>query len=298
MKIYAPVILIFLININVAYSQTIESPGKKLSLTFSLSMEGEPSYLLTFGGKTVIRRSRLGLELKDLPPLTKGFEVAKSDRSQMDETWETVWGEVRRIRNHYNELALQLRQPLLNGRTLIIRFRLFDDGLGFRYEIPEQDGLKSFIVSDERTEFNLTGDHKAFWIPGDYDTNEYSYSTTRLSQVDALAKSNSSPEISVRAPISASAVQTPLMMKTDDALYLNIHEAALVNYPAMDLLVDKETHALSTQLVPDALGNKAYLQSPCQTPWRTVIVSDLAVDILASKLILNLNEPPKSGDTS
>src|SRR3954447_18993102 len=239
MKIYAPVILIFLININVAYSQTIESPGKKLSLTFSLSMEGEPSYLLTFGGKTVIRRSRLGLELKDLPPLTKGFEVAKSDRSQMDETWETVWGEVRRIRNHYNELALQLRQPLLNGRTLIIRFRLFDDVLGFRYEIPEQDGLKSFIVSDERTEFNLTGDHKTFWIPGDYDTNEYAYSTTRLSEVNAT-RGETATEIAVRAVIAPNAVQTPLMMKTADGLYINIHEAALVNYPAMDLMVNKQ----------------------------------------------------------
>jgi hypothetical protein len=300
MRIKHLIILLFLclLDINVALAQSIESPGKKLSLSFGLTADGEPTYQLSFGEKVVIKKSKLGIELKDQPALTKGFTVAKTDTPQRDETWEPVWGEVRRIRNHYNELVVTLRQPALNNRALILRFRLFDDGLGFRYEIPEQDGLKYFIVSDEKTEFNLTGDHKAFWIPGDYDTNEYSYSTTKLSEVDAIAKSNSSPEISVRVPISANAVQTPLMMKTDDGLYINIHEAALVNYPAMDLLVDKQTYALSSQLVPDALGNKAYMQSPCQTPWRTIIVSDHAANILASKLILNLNEPPKFRDTS
>src|SRR5215207_1395431 len=280
-----------------AVAQNIESPGGRLSLSFALTGEGEPTYRLSFAGKPVVLQSRLGVELKDLPALTKGFAVVKADTAERDETWEPVWGEVKRIRNRYRELAVTLQQASVNNRRMVVRFRLFDDGLGFRYEFPEQDGLKYFVVADEKTEFKLAGDHKAFWIPGDYDTNEYAYSTTRLSEVDAT-KGNAAQEIAARWVIAATAVQTPLMLKTDDGLYINIHEAALVNYPAMNLTVDKQKFGLSSHLVPDAVGNKSYMQAPDKTPWRTVVVSDKAADILASKLILNLNEPSRIKDAS
>ena len=280
-----------------ASAQKIESPSGKLALTFELTSEGEPTYQLSFGGRAVVKRSRLGLELKGGPILVKGFAAAKSDTAQADETWEPVWGEVRRIRNHYRELAVTLQQAGTTNPTLVIRFRLFDDGLGFRYEIPEQSGLKYFVVADERTEFQLAGDHKTFWIPGDYDTNEYAYTTSKLSEVDA-SKGRAAEEISAKTFFADNAVQTPLMMKSADGLYVNLHEAALVNYPAMNLMVDRQTFTLTSHLVPDALGNKAYLQAPARTPWRTVVVSDKAADILASKLILNLNEPSRVRDTS
>lgn len=289
-------LFICLVSIN-AYAQNIESPDRKLSLSFALTGAGEPTYQLSFNGKPVVQKSKLGIQLKDQPALASGFTLVKPATSTKDETWEPLWGEVKHIRNHYTELAITLAQAAHNNRTMIIRFRLFDDGLGFRYEFPEQTGLQYFIVSDEKTEFNLTGDHKTFWIPGDYDTNEYAYSTSKLSEVEAT-RGEKSREIAFRWLIGANAVQTPLMMKTADGLYLNIHEAALVNYPAMDLMIDKQTFALTSQLVPDAVGNKAYLQAPCKTPWRTIIVSDKAADILASKLILNLNEPSKIADPS
>ncbi|HYP28581.1 MAG TPA: glycoside hydrolase family 97 protein [Blastocatellia bacterium] len=296
MKLIICSLFISLFGIN-ASAQNIESPDRNLSLSFSLTPEGEPTYQLSYKGKPVIQRSKLGLLLKDLPPFSGGFAVAKADTSTVDETWEPVWGEVKRIRNHYNELAVTLRQAAVNNRNLVVRFRLFNDGLGFRYEFPEQNDLKYFTVTDEKTEFNLTGDHKAFWIPGDYDTNEYIYSITKLSEVDAT-RGEKSREIAFRWVIGPNAVQTPLMLKTSDGLYINIHEAALVDYPAINLMVDKRTFGLSAHLVPDAVGNKAYLQAPSKTPWRTIIVSDRAADILASKLILNLNEPPKIRDVS
>lgn len=289
-------LFICLVSIN-AYAQNIESPDRKLSLSFALTGAGEPTYQLAFNGKPVIQKSKLGIQLKDQPALASGFTLVKHATATKDETWEPLWGEVKHIRNHYTELAITLAQAANNNRTMIIRFRLFDDGLGFRYEFPEQTGLQYFIVSDEKTEFNLTGDHKTFWIPGDYDTNEYAYSTSKLSEVEAT-RGEKSREIAFRWLIGANAVQTPLMMKTADGLYINIHEAALVNYPAMDLMIDKQSFALTSQLVPDAVGNKAYLQAPCKTPWRTIIVSDRAADILASKLILNLNEPSKIADPS
>ena len=296
MRHLLPIIFLVLFNLN-AFAQEIQSPNGKLSLSFALSGDGEPTYQLSFAGKPVIQKSRLGIELKDGPAFTRGFTVVKADTSQKDETWEPVWGEVKQIRNNYKELAVTLQQPSVKNRVMIVRFRLFDDGLGFRYEFPEQADLKYFIVSDEKTEFNLTGDHKTFWIPGDYDTNEYTYSTTKLSEVNAT-RGETATEIAVRAVIAPNAVQTPLMMKTADGLYINIHEAALVNYPAMDLMVNKQTFGLSSHLVPDAVGNKAYLQAPAKTPWRTIVVSDKAPDILASKLILNLNEPSKISDAS
>jgi hypothetical protein len=287
-------VLLFCLGLS-AFAQDIQSPAGKLSLSFRLTDAGEPTYRLSFGGKPVVLQSRLGVELKELPALTGGFTVVKAETSEQDETWKPVWGEVKLIRNRYRELAVTLRQPSANNRLMIVRFRLFDDGMGFRHEFPEQNTLKYFIVSDEKTEFILTGDHKTFWIPGDYDTNEYAYSTTRLSEVDAL-KGQADKAIAVKSMPGANVIQTPLMLKTADGLYINIHEAALVNYPAMNLAVDRQRFGLSSHLVPDAVGNKAYLQTPAQTPWRTVVVSDRAADILTSKLILNLNEPSKVRD--
>lgn len=290
------ILFFWLFSLNVC-GQSIQSPNGNLSLSFALTTEGEPTYRLSFKEKAVAQESKLGIEVKAQPAFTKGFTVAKVDTSQVDETWEPIWGEVKRIRNHYRELTVTLQQPAHKNRRMVIRFRLFDDGLGFRYEFSEQSELKYFIVSDEKTEFNLTGDHKTFWIPGDYDANEYAYSTTKLSEVDAY-RGKSTQDPAVRTVIAENAVQTPLMLKTADNLYINIHEAGLVNYPAMHLLVDRASFNLSSHLAPDALGNKAYLQTPCHTPWRTIVVGDRAADILASKLILNLNEPSKIQDTS
>ncbi|UYZ65159.1 glycoside hydrolase family 97 protein [Hymenobacter weizhouensis] len=270
-----------------ALAQTLRSPSRKLTLRFQLSPSGEPTYALSFGPKTVVRPSRLGLVLQNQPGLAQGFSVAHIDSSQHDDTWQPVWGEVKSIRNHYRELAVTLQQPAPQGRRLVVRFRLYDDGLGFRYEVPEQPGLTYFTVQDEQTEFNLPANHHAFWIPGDYDSNEYTYSTTRLSEV------NTTPIEAIQQKAAPNRIQTPLMLKSDDGLYVNLHEAALVNYPALMLNVDTRSFGLTSQLVPDATGTgaKAYLQAPEHTPWRTIVVSDRAPEVLASKLILNLNEP-------
>lgn len=285
-----------IISATITFAQSINSPNGNFKLTFSLSASAEPTYQLTYKNKSVVKPSKLGIELKDQDSFTKGFTVSKVDTTSVNTTWEPVWGEVKQIRNQYRELIVTLTQKGTKERTLQIRFRLFNDGLGFRYEFPRQPNLEHFIVSNEVTQFTMTGDHKAFWIPGDFDTNEYTYSTTVLTKADASARIGSSDEISTRRPIPG-AVQTPLMMKTTDGLYMNIHEAALVNYPAMNLAIDKASLTLSSYLVPDAVGNKAYLQSPSQTPWRTILVSDKAADILASKTILNLNEPSKIENT-
>ena len=286
-------LFLFLFSIT-SFAQTIHSPNGKLTLKFNITENGEPVYELVFGQKEVIKTSKLGIELKDQPSFTTGFSILKTDTSTTDETWEPVWGEVKQIRDNYKELAAILQQ---DKRSMILRFRLFNDGLGFRYEFPRQDNLTYFIVSNELTEFNLTGDHKTFWIPGDYDSNEYYYTTCKLSEVNASFAKDVT-EIAVRTPIAPNVVQTPLMMKSADGLYINIHEAALVDYPAMDLAINQKTFSLSAVLVPDAVGNKAYMQTPCTTPWRTIVVSDKATEILASKLILNLNEPSKIHDTS
>lgn len=278
-------------------AQTITSPGGKLALTFAITPDGEPSYALTIGNKTVIKTSRLGIALDGQKDFIKGFTISGVDSSVFDKTWKPVWGEVKEIKNNYSELVITLVQASENNRMLVLKFRLFDDGLGFRYEFPEQKGLKYFTVTDEITEFNLTGDHNTFWIPGDYDTNEYTYLHTSISQIDAF-QGKTEDEISVKSMIAKNAVQTPLMMKSADGLYINIHEAALINYPAMNLIADAKTFSLTSKLVPNALGTKAFLQTPCHTPWRTVIVSEKAADILASKLILNLNEPTKYEDVS
>jgi hypothetical protein len=273
-----------------AEAQTIHSPNHKLALRFAVGAEGQLTYQLRYGAKPVVLPSRLAVLLQDQPGFDQGFTVAKVDSSQHDDTWTPVWGEVKQIRNHYRELAVTVQQAAVQNRQLVLRFRLFDDGLGFRYEFPEQANLKYFVVADEQTEFNLPANHRAFWIPGDYDSNEYTYSTTRLSAV------NTTPITPIQERAAPNRVQTPLMLKADDGLYLNIHEAALVNYPAMMLNINPQTFGLSSHLVPSATGAKAYLQAPEHTPWRTIVVADNAPAILASKLILNLNEPSKIAD--
>ncbi|MGG9972205.1 glycoside hydrolase family 97 protein [Ferruginibacter sp. SUN002] len=270
---------------------------QKIKLTFNLNTEGTPVYQVTYGSKDIIQPSSLGFKLVDHTPLNNAFEIVGVDSSIFDEIWKPVLGEVSKIRNHYKQLLVHLKQKR-TGYLLDIAFRVFNDGVGFRYQFPKQNNLKYFIVADEETQFNLAGDHKAFWIPGDYDSNEYEYTESKLSEVDSRSIVASSTDICVRTVKDFSSVQTPLMMKTADGLYINIHEAAQINYPAMQLHVDKNTNQLSSSLVPDAVGNKAYLHAPFNTPWRTIIVSDKATDILASKMILNLNEPSVIKNTS
>lgn len=290
-------IIIFMLFATQMYAQKqgAKSPNGSLQLTFELSAEGEAFYSLNFKEKTVLKPSKMVFELKDQKPLKSGFKITKTNTKSVRDSWNPVWGEVKTIQNHYEELEIGLEDA--DNRLVTIRFRVFDDGLGFRYEFPIQTKFKHFVVTDERTEFNLAGDHTAFWIPGDYDTNEYAYTTSPLSKVNAFV-GKTITEISTRSLIAENAVQTPLMLKTQDGLYINIHEAALVNYSAMNLLVDRKTFSLSSQLVPNTVGDKAYLQTPATTPWRTIIVSDKATDIIASKMVLNLNEPSKITDTS
>ncbi|WP_035564942.1 glycoside hydrolase family 97 protein [Hymenobacter sp. IS2118] len=264
----------------------------QVRLTFALGADGRPGYAISFGTKPVIAPSHLGLSFADGQGFDGPLVVTGSETKNVDETWQPVWGEVKSIRNHYQQLTVHLRQPAAPGRLLDVVFRVFADGVGFRYELPAQPNLAYFTVQDEHTEFNLPANHKAFWIPGDYDSNEYTYTTSRLSAV------NTTPIEAIQQKAAPHRVQTPLLLKSDDGLYVNIHEAALVNYPALMLNVDPQTFCLSSQLVPDATGAKAYLQAPEHTPWRTVVVADNAPALLTSKLILNLNEPSKLSETS
>ena len=270
----------------------------KVRLEFVLDNEGRPTYSVAYGDKSVIKPSVMGFTLANDSPLDKSFIVLSSETTSVDETWKPVWGEVSSIRNHYNQVIVRLKQKNSPNRLMNIIFRVFEDGVGFRYEFPRQPNLKYFIVSNELTAFGLAGDHKTFWIPGDYDSNEYTYTTSKISEIDNRKVVEAAASIAVRVAPDPKAVQTPLMMKTADGLYINIHEAALVGFPAMQLHVDNSTYNLTANLVPDAVGNKAYVHAPFKTPWRTVIVSDKATDILASKLILNLNEPSKIKDPS
>jgi hypothetical protein len=260
-------------------------------LEFILDQNGVPQYAAWYKGKAIIKKSAMGFKLADQVNLNTNFELLGADKSDKDESWKPVWGEVSSIRNHYQELKVHLKEKGKNPKLLNVVFRVFEDGFAFRYEFPKQPELNYFIITAELTQFNLTGDHKAFWIPGDYDSNEYVYTTSALSQIDAWKIQKAAPDIAVRTVPDQFAVQTPLMLKTADGLFINIHEAALINYPAMQLHVDRSSSSLSANLVPDALGNKAYLHIPFNTPWRTIIVSDKASDILNSKMILNLNEP-------
>lgn len=296
MKLHLPILLLLLLVCTGLAAQVLRSPEQQLQLEVGVE-EGCPFYCLTYKGKPVILKSRLGLELKDDPGFMDRFVLEKIDTSTFDETWQPVWGEVSNIRNHYNEMAVTFRQPDLQ-RYMVVRFRLYDDGLGFRYEFPEQEHLTHFIIREEHTQFALTGDHHAFWIPGDYDTQEYDYVESRLSEIRGRMVDAVTPNAS-QTPFSPTGVQTPLMLKTDDGLYINLHEAALVDYSCMHLnLNDQRKMIFESWLTPDAIGNKGYLQAPCHTPWRTVIVSDDARDILASHLILNLNEPCAYEDVS
>ena len=272
--------------------------NKKIKLEFSVSVEGVPTYAVWFDSKPVVTSSPLGFELNDNRKLDSNFIILKTDIKSVHETWKPVWGEVSQINNKYEQLTVQLQQKNAPGYLLNIVFKVYEEGVGFRYEFPLQPNLKYFIVSREETGFNLTGDHKTFWIPGDFDSNEYAYTTSKLSEVDAWkAPMISSGNIKTNIP-DQYAVQTPLMMKSADGLYINIHEAALVNYSSMQLHVDRSNYHLSCNLVPDAIGNKAYLRAPATTPWRTIIVSDKATDLLASKMILNLNAPSVIQNTS
>jgi hypothetical protein len=277
-------------------AQQIFSPDGKLSLKFNL-VNTKPTYTLTYQNKIVIEESSLGIDLLNEHDFIDSFSVDKIDTLTFNETWSPVWGEVSTIVNNYKELKVTLSQLVSGKRILVITFRLFNDGLGFRYEFPLQNNLNYFTVKEESSTFSLTGNHKTFWIPGDYDSQEYTYTTSLLSEIDASIGVNFDEIITKNLP-GDDYVQTPLMMKTGDGLYINIHEASLLNYPAMYLKVDRKTFALQSHLCPDAFNNKAYMQTPCTTPWRTIIVSDKAEDILESKLILNLNEPTKFEDVS
>ena len=293
----AGVLLLSMFLIGAASAQEITASMQKVKMTFMLDKKGTPVYSVSFDQKVIIQPSELGFIFTNDDAFNSNFQITTSEKKSVDETWKPVWGEVNEIRNHYEQVTVHLKQNTTN-RLLDIVFRVFADGVGFRYEFPQQQGLNYFIVTSELTQFNLSGNHKAFWIPGDYDTNEYPYTTSKISEIDNKDLVDNSTAIAVRVAPDRYAVQTPLMMKSDDGLYINIHEAALINYPAMQLHVDGSTYKLTCSLVPDALGNKAYLHAPFHTPWRTIIVSDKAADILTSKLILNLNEPSKITNTS
>ena len=301
-----------------AQAEKLNSPDGNLVMNFSLNKAGAPVYELYFKNKVVIKPSTLGLELKkedankktnfewtarkdhdqldSKTNLMTGFTVANTQTATFDETWTPVWGEEKEIRNHYNELTVTLNQAA-NDRQMVIRFRLFNDGLGFRYEFPQQKNLNYFVIKEEHSQFAMAGDHTAFWIPGDYDTQEYDYTTSRLSEIRGLMK-KAYTENSSQKLATPTAVQTALMMKTDDGLYINLHEAALVEYSCMNLNLDDKNMVFESWLTPDAQGDKGYMQTPCHSPWRTVIVSDDARNILASRITLNLNDPCKYEDTS
>ena len=311
--------ILAIISLTTNAQQRLTSPDGNLEMTFSLNEKGIPMYDLTYKNKPVIKPSKLGLELLTENPekqtdfewkaekpsqeeldekanLMSEFVLKDSETSTFDETWTPVWGEEKEIRNHYNELAVTLEQPKTE-RWMVIRFRLFDDGLGFRYEFPKQPNLNHFIIKEERTQFAMAGDHIAYWLPGDYDTQEYDYTTSRLSEIrgkmDKAITANSS-----QTPFSPTGVQTSLLMKTDNGLYINLHEAALIDYSCMHLNLDDKNMVFETWLTPDAIGNKGYMQTPCHTPWRTIVVTDDARKMLASRMTLNLNEPCKIEDTS
>ena len=288
-----------------AAAQTIKSPDGKVSLTFSLIGNGVPTYSMTYKNKAVIKPSHLGLELAKNKHASKGFNetdlmdgftVADTKTSSFDETWKPVWGETSTIRNNYNEMAVTLNQASSN-RNIIIRFRAYDYGMGLRYEFPQQKDLNYFIIKEEHTQFAMTGDHKAWWLPGDYDTQEYETVTSKLSQIRGLMKS-AVTENSSQTTFSPTGVQTALQMKTDDGLYINIHEAACVDYSTMNLNLDDKNMVFESWLTPDAEGLKGYMQTPCKSPWRTVMVSDDARDMLSCKLTLNLNDPCALSDVS
>ncbi|WP_017494768.1 glycoside hydrolase family 97 protein [Flavobacterium sp. WG21] len=282
---------------SIAKAQQLKSPEGKFVMEFSLQNDGTPVYNLKYKNKDVVKTSKLGLELKDdKKSLLNDFTVVDTKTSTFDENWKPVWGEVDQIRNHYNELAVTLNQKGTD-RQIVIRFRLFDDGLGFRYEFPTQKNLTYFVIKEERTQFAMAGDHTAFWIPGDYDTQEYDYTKSKLSEIRGLSQKAYTANVSQKS-FSPTGVQTSLMLKTADGIYINLHEAALINYSCMHLNLDDKNMIFESWLTPDAKGDKGYMQAPSHSPWRTIMVSDDAREILASKMTLNLNDPSKIDDTS
>lgn len=292
LKLIISALLFSALNVD---ADVVTSPNGIVSIDFQLK-NGIPTYKVDYKGKPVIKESRLGLELRDGKNLMDGFEQLNATTSTFDETWQPVWGEVKEIRNHYNELLAELKQPSTD-RYMNIRFRVYDDGVGFRYEFPQQKNLVYFVIKEEHSQFAMTGDHTAWWIPGDYDTQEYDYTESKLSEIRSLL-SNAVTANASQTVFSPTGVQTSLQMKTDEGLYINLHEAALVDYSCMHLNLDDKNLVFESWLTPDADGFKGRLQAPCHSPWRTVMVSDDARDILSSHLILNLNEPCKIEDTS
>lgn len=299
-------------------AQKLTSPNGQMEMNFSVDAEGRPTYDLSYKGKTVIGNSHLGFQLKEENPykatdfeyktfaekesiqrkadMQTGFAIADTKTNTFDETWSPVWGEESSIRNHYNELLVTLRQQK-NDRTMMIRFRLFDDGLGFRYEFPSQKNLTYFIIKEEQSQFKMTGDHLAWWIAGDYDTQEYEWQTTKLSEIRGRMK-DAITDNSSQTSAGPTSVQTALLMKTADGLFIHLHEAACINYATMHLSYDEASKTFTSQLTPDAMGDKGHMQTDCVSPWRTIIVGEKGADILASRMTLNLNEPCKIEDTS
>ena len=297
MKKYFLIALVSFLSLNLVNAQQLKSPNGETTLSFLLTTDGTPTYQLSYKNKAVIKTSKLGLELKnDKKSLLNYFVIADTKTSSFDENWTPVWGEVKTIRNHYNEMAITLNQKETK-RQMIIRFRLHNEGLGFRYEFPTQKNLTYFVVKEEKTQFAMAGDHTAYWIAGDYDTQEYDYTTSKLSEIRALNAKAITANLSQKS-FSPTGVQTSLMMKTANGLYINLHEAALINYPCMHLNLDDKNMVFESWLTPDVNGDKGYIQAPFTTPWRTIMVSDDAREILASKMIYNLNEPNKIKDTS
>ena len=274
---------------------SLSSPDEKNTLTFSLTDTGKPTYTIAHDGVVVVDTSAMGFDLKDLDALSEDFEIIKTETSTADETWQMPWGEQLEVRNHYNELIIYLQETSENKRKLNIHFKAYNDGIGFRYEFPEQENLDEFIIADENTEFNLTGDHKTWWIPGDWDIYEHLYSETKFSEIDALAKANN-PDLNA-SYIPENAVNTPVTMKTAEGLYLSFHEADLTDYAGMTLKVNQSEHKMISELVgSERLGGKAQIKAPFNTPWRTIQIADRAGDLIESKMILNLNDPNELGD--
>ena len=290
------ILLMSILAMHWAAAQQQTSPDGNVVLSFSLKADGTPTYKMTYKGKPVINESTLGFTLKKDEPLTNHFKVVSDSKSTFKETWKPVWGEEKEILNHYNELLVQLKQDKTN-RLMNIRFRVYNEGIGFRYEFPTQKELTYFVIAEENTQFAMTGDHTAWWIPGDYDTQEYDYNESKLSEIRGLMKQSMTDNVS-QFVFSPTGVQTALMMKTKDGLYINLHEAALVDYSLMNLNLDDKNFIFQSWLTPDAKGDKGYLYTPTKTPWRTIMVSDDARNILASRLILNLNDPCALADTS
>ena len=290
------ILLMSIFAMPLAMAQQQSSPDGNVVLTFSLKADGTPSYKVTYKNKAVINESTLGFTLKKAEPLTQNFKVVDTKKSTFKETWKPVWGEESEILNHYNELLVSLEQNNTN-RKMNIRFRVYNEGVGFRYEFPSQKELTYFVIEEELSQFAMAGDHTAWWIPGDYDTQEYDYTESKLSEIRGLMKEAVTENVS-QFVFSPTGVQTSLMMKTKDGLYINLHEAALVDYSLMNLNLDDKTFTFQSWLTPDAQGAKGYLMAPCHSPWRTIMVSDDARKILASRLILNFNEPCAIADTS